>query len=715
MPVESTYVARAVSGDGQRAPAGSVLATPLSIEVRDATGVPVKNARVFFRVTRGAAGGAALLDTVGVTSPDGIATAQLRVGKAGDTAVVSGFPSNAPQRAATWQAIATGAPTVSALSATTIGAGDTITLAGPGLTVAGPATSVLFGTTPVAPLAGGTDLALRAVVPPCLDAGPLTVQLVAGTARSNGVSATYTVRSAAYAPAPYQSLTIKASQIGQCLTLAGNGASYLVIPQFASSGTPLATIDWRLGAAGSAPSTTVGAVTATSALTPAQQFEAYLRRNERLIAPLARAEWPATNDPGTAYLQTITATPALGTVRAFKVVSALDGSSFADVGARLRFAGQHLLLYVDTIGSGFTDAQYRQLGALFDTDLYPIDIAAFGSESDIDHDGRITVLFTPVVNSLVKAVDCRGNGYVTGFFYGTDLLTQNAGSNKGEVFYSFIPDSTGVYSCPHTQDVVLRTLPGTFVHELQHMISFNQHVLARGGDVEDTWLNEGLSHIAEELGSMMYEAKYPPPSGRSTSAQLFPDSSNGFIAPQLLNAYVYLNNTLNHSVTTYYAGGSVEERGASWLFLRWLISQKGNDLPKRLVQTSKTGIANVEDKAGEPFGTLFGDFSVALFADSLPGLPRSAVPSRFQFGVRNLRTLMAREAVVSGFTSPFPLPLYALVPGNSLQSDMVTGTMAHGLLQTAPASSPLSLRFTHKDLTPFSGPEGAQVTIFRLP
>ena len=32
------------------------------------------------------------------------------------------------------------------------------------------------------------------------------------------------------------------------------------------------------------------------------------------------------------------------------------------------------------------------------------------------------------------------------------------------------------------------------------MISFNQHVLVRDGDAEDTWLNEGLSHYAEELG-----------------------------------------------------------------------------------------------------------------------------------------------------------------------------------------------------------------------
>jgi hypothetical protein len=168
-------------------------------------------------------------------------------------------------------------------------------------------------------------------------------------------------------------------------------------------------------------------------------------------------------------------------------------------------------------------------------------------------------------------------------------------------------------------------------------------------------------------------------------------------------------------VTSYEGGGSLEDRGATWLFLRWLGEQKGEALYRRLVQTSRTGIANVEDKAGEPFGALFGDFSVALFTDSLPGLPRSVVPARYRFGSRQLRRLMAREAVVSGFTNPFPLPLFSLGVGGFLQSGMLSGTMAHALVQTAGAQPGIALRFTHQDLSPFAPAVGAQVSIFRLP
>ena len=240
-------------------------------------------------------------------------------------------------------------------------------------------------------------------------------------------------------------------------------------------------------------------------------------------------------------------------------------------------------------------------------------------------------------------------------------------------------------------------------------------MLARLGENEEVWLNEGLSHIAEELGSKHFEAKFPPPSGRSTAEQLFPDSAGPFIAPQLLNAYVYLNSTRAHSVTSYTGVGSIEERGATWLFLRWLAEQKGEDVFRRLVQTSRIGVANVAEKAGEPFGTLFGDFSLALYTDSLLGVPRSRVPARLRFGTRELRKLMAREAAISGFQVPFPLPLFSLGLGGALRSSMLQGTMTHALIQAPAAQPSVALRFTHQDLSPFLLSLGAQVSIFRLP
>jgi hypothetical protein len=716
-PPEASFTLSVAGGDMQRAPAGSVLPVPLAVLVTDVAGAPVKDAHVVFRVLRGAATGSRVLDSIGVTSAAGVATALLQLGSALDTTIVSAYPAPASRRTVTLRAVATAAPALTSISPNTFGAGDTVTLRGSGLGVVSAGGVVEFGEARATPLAGATDVVVRVLAPACLAPGAVGVRLVAGLVQSNVVAGTYLSHMAPVSLVPYQALTINSAQLADCLTLDGNGASYLVVAEYAGEGSPTVLIDWKLGAG--APSGSLAATAAALRLRGdnalQRDFEALLRNTERAIAPQARAEAAAGRRDDLRLQLTPAPPPAVGSLRSFRAVAALDLSSYTDITARLAYSGDHLLLYVDTVGGGFSDQQYQALGTLFDQNLYPIAVSAFGSESDLDHNGHILAVFTPAVNRLIAAQTCAGNGYVTGFFNGNDLLVQNANSNKAEVFFSFIPDSGGAFSCPHTATDALRILPGTFIHELQHMISFNQHVLARLGDVEETWLNEGLSHIAEELASKFYEAKFPAPSGRSTTTQLFPDSAGPFIAPQLLNAYAYLNSTRVHSVTSYNGAGSLEERGATWLFLRWLAEQKGEALFGRLVQTSKTGIANVEDKAGEPFGALFGDFSLALYTDSVPGQPRSAVPPRYRFGSRDLRTLMAREAVISGFQDPFPLPLFSLPVGGYLQSQMLPGTMTHTALQPASGSGPVALRFTHQDLSPFAPAVGAQVSIFRMP
>ena len=346
--------------------------------------------------------------------------------------------------------------------------------------------------------------------------------------------------------------------------------------------------------------------------------------------------------------------------------------------------------------------------------LYTATVGAFGAPSDLDGDGHVVVLLTPVANRMSIASECVQRGYVTGFFYGVDLLERDPHSNRGEVFYGFVPDSTGRYSCAHTASDVERTLQATFPHELQHLISFNQHVLVRGGAPEATWLNEGLSHAAEELVARMYDARYPAPLGRGTREQLYPDSAGPYIAPQLLNAYLYLHAALDHSVTSYRGAGGIEERGATWLFLRWLADLKGDEVLGRLVRSNLTDIANVEHVAGEPFATLFGDFSVALLTDSIPGLPRPAAARRRYQG-RSLRQLMAREAVIAGFADPFPLSTYRLDPGGTLRSAMLPGTMMHALVTTGSPGSPVRLGFTTPVFAPFPVAARAQVTVVRLP
>src|SRR5438874_516220 len=177
--------------------------------------------------------------------------------------------------------------------------------------------------------------------------------------------------------------------------------------------------------------------------------------------------------------------PAVGTLRSFVVCAKLDCSQFKTVGARAQAVGAHVAIYVDTLApaGGLTSADLDTLKQVFDTLLYPLDSAAFGAVSDIDANGVVIALMTPVVNALVTKAACRTSGYIAGFFFppDLDLSASPSQSNHGEIFYSIVADPTGALSCAHSSAEVKSGTPGTYAHELQHMINFAQHILIHAG------------------------------------------------------------------------------------------------------------------------------------------------------------------------------------------------------------------------------------------
>ena len=102
--------------------------------------------------------------------------------------------------------------------------------------------------------------------------------------------------------APYDAVTVSSAQLDSCLTLPGNGATYLVVGQFASVGDPTNVVNWQINtsvAGGSAAATSVASGSAAAASRPLhltgdnpirREFETMLRGIERTIAPRARAE-----------------------------------------------------------------------------------------------------------------------------------------------------------------------------------------------------------------------------------------------------------------------------------------------------------------------------------------------------------------------------------------------------------------------------------------
>jgi hypothetical protein len=402
-------------------------------------------------------------------------------------------------------------------------------------------------------------------------------------------------------------------------------------------------------------------------------------------------------------------------------VSGLGSFTSNTISARLSYVGANILLYVDTLApaNGFTGTQLQSFGQYFDQTLYQLDVAAFGAPADVDGNGHVIMLLSPSVNQLTAAADCKTSGYVAGYFNGSDFGTSPS-SNRGEVFYAVVPDPNGSLSCAHTVTNLLAAVPATFLHELQHLISFSQHVVVQGGAPEEGWLDEGLSIRAEELGSEYFEAKFPPPSGRASPAQLFPDSSQGFVSGLLSDSYTYLLRPDTASVTLHSdSDNGFAWRGSDWLLVHWLGDLKGKSIFTTLERSRNTGVANIAASAGESFSSLFGDFSLALWTDSLVGVPRASIPARDRFQSRNLRQLYQRlfdtGSGSPNFPRPYPVAPVSLTNIGPVSASMVPGTAAFYILDLTSTPSNLTIQFATPAGTPFTAAFHAQVSVYRLP
>ncbi len=531
-------------------------------------------------------------------------------------------------------------------------------------------------------------------------------------------------------------------------TVTGNGGvklvnpgRYAVIPQFAAT-TDFATPASTRTSVPDYPFTIGGVASVTArvapvdpkpaaSLTVAEAFHMHLRDLEAQEAPRAIAYMQQLKARPPVSLQVQAAQAQAAVTRDFKVLSSLTTSTYSTVTARLVYSGSNILLYVDNQpvqGTTFTDTEYESFGRQFDQDLYPIDVNAFGSVSDIDANGKTYVLFTPLVNRLTLNSGSCGS-YVAGFFNGADL-SGNTNANRAEIFYSSVPgEPAGGATCtPLSLAVVRQSAPATFIHELQHMISYNQHVLARNSTTESVWLNEGLSHMAEELGGKLYETRYPcpnlppcPPAGRASTAQIFPDSAQGFLPPNFGNAYDFFSSRLDFSLTSPTGFGTIEERGVAWLFLRWLVDQKGEAKLAQLVQTSRSSTANIEAVMGETFPVLYADFLTATLLDDFPGATAGQISSRYQYTSRNLRAIYARlnSIAAAAYPTAYPLDVNDLATAERLtpSSVVLSRQMKPGSLDLFSFTS--TAANTGLTFKPASGTFlttlNAQVTVVRLP
>jgi hypothetical protein len=458
--------------------------------------------------------------------------------------------------------------------------------------------------------------------------------------------------------APGQLALTDASEVA-CLRLdpAGGDARYLYLAYSAAGeesreGT---SAQYRLvGTTGGPPPATVtrpSPMAATAGESPARRFHDKLRIVGRDLARNRRSSAASRRSGPTA----LAVPPTLGEERTFHVlrsadVSGSDPGDFVDVEGTARYVGTKVAIFLDNASpteGGYALADIEAIGSLFDDHLHPIDVAAFGEETDVNADGVVLVLLTDRVTRLAG---CGGGQVVVGYFFAVDLFEDMVGSNNAEIFYGLTPAP----ECDVPREEAVGRLPGVFIHEFQHMINYGQKVIIRDGDAEDAWLDEGLSSFAEELGGRQV------PDERCVDQ----DCLTQFQFDNLANAYHYLFAPED----AYLIGPRqpplpITQYGADWLFVRWLVDHfaeqqpHGADLTRALVQTTRIGSANVAEAAGTPFDRLVAEWQLANYLDDHPDFGDVSLGTRFEYTSWDLPAVYAsfHQDKPDIYSRPYPL------------------------------------------------------------
>jgi len=272
--------------------------------------------------------------------------------------------------------------------------------------------------------------------------------------------------------------------------------------------------------------------------------------------------------------------------------------NYEQIAAELCGVGKQVQVYLDTRDplTAEMDRAVADVIRTFDQEVYPWSRQKLGQVVDVDRDGRFTVLFSSSLSRLQG-----GKTVVDGFVRGSDFLLNVPApfSNHCDMMYL----NSRLRAGPHLRTVL--------AHEFTHGVNFCEHVLNNppGSQAdEESWLNEGLAHVVEELHqhgwtNLDYRVR-------------------GYLAQP--ERYPLL-------VADYYGSGlwrTPGTRGCAFLFLRWCHMRTGAEMPHRLIQSPFVGVRNLENATRQPFAKLYRDWAVSLVLDE-SWRQEQSLPDRF--------------------------------------------------------------------------------------
>jgi Big-like domain-containing protein len=415
-------------------------------------------------------------------------------------------------------------------------------------------------------------------------------------------------------------------------------------------------------------------------------FENRLRDTERrVLTPLAattsRSAMLRSMQRASASRSAILGLPPTPTVGTIFQLNANGNDACTNAqthGARIAAVSNNAIIAVDTLApaGGFTNADYVSFAATFDTLIFALDTSAYGAPADIDGNGRVLIFFTQAVNQLTP----KGStgGFIGGFFFSRDLFATSAcaTSNDGEMFYLPVVDPTSIYNGFFTDKATLQIqLYATLAHEFQHLInaSTRLYITHAAAPNEEVWLNEGMSHIAEEL-LYFRESGLPPKSNitlatiRSSQAQI--DAVNNYQSQNLVRLEQYLKAPGTSS--PYAQNDSLATRGATYQLLRYSMDESpgtNSSYLHALINSQNAGIVNFNAVFGGTFPNIFTAVQQQVLANFFGGSGIGVDP-KYAFPSWNYR-----DVIGNGLLHPpaNPLQMIALSGQTATTSVALTG------------------------------------------
>ena len=276
-------------------------------------------------------------------------------------------------------------------------------------------------------------------------------------------------------------------------------------------------------------------------------------------------------------------------------------SSYRAIPSRLRAVGRRVQIYVDAADlANVETATLRDLVESFDNRVWPAVAERFGPATDVDGDGRFTILLTRWLSRLAE-----GQIRVDGFVRGADLDRRQPApfGNRADMMYL----NANLMSGPQLRTVV--------AHEYAHAVTFSRKVLDAdpqgpldSSAEEEGWLDEAIAHLVEdELGFSRTNLDY------RVSAFLSQPERYRLVVDDYFTADLFRSHG---------------NRGATYLFLRWCVDRFGPRLLDVLVRSPRRGVGNLEAATGMPFAELFRRWTIAVYCSGLD--PKSAEAGQYR-------------------------------------------------------------------------------------